>query len=133
MTRPALAALLLALGAATGACRAPRPVHFASDPPGARVVVDGTDSGFVTPCRLELRNKSSRRIDLELDGYQTATRFLGFEKRGELVYWRDAAVSYNTWDFPLWLGFRDFFVPYKRMSGESPGRLYVRMRRASDL
>jgi len=129
----ALPALLLATLLALGACRGPRPVHFASDPPGASVWIDGKDSGFVTPCRLELANRSSRKVELSLPGYQTSTRYLGLAKRGDLVYWRDAAVSYNTWDFPLWLGARDFFVPYKRRGGESPGRLFVRLRRASDL
>ena len=128
-----LAVLLLAALPAVGACRGPRPVHFASDPPGASVWIDGKDSGFVTPCRLELENRSKREVELVLPGYQSSTRILGLVGRGELVYWRDAAVSYNTWDFPLWLGARDFFFPYKRRGGESPARIFVRMRRASDL
>lgn len=136
MTRPALRARrapLWALALLATACAAQRPVHFASDPPGARVRVDGEDSGFVTPCRLELEDRSSRRIDLELSGFQTATRYLTLQDRGELVYWREAAVYYNTWNFPLWLGARDFFRPYKSLDGESPGRLFVRLRREADL
>lgn len=131
--RARLGACLGALALLTAGCAAQRPVHFASDPPGALVRIDGVDSGFVTPCRLELEDRSSRRVDIELAGFQTATRYLTLEDRGELVYWRDAVVHYNTWNFPLWLGARDFFVPYKSLDGEAPSRLFVRLQREADL
>lgn len=139
MNRPALRARLArraplwTLALLATACASQRPVHFASDPPGAAVLVDGVDSGFVTPCRLELEDRSSRRIDIELDGFQTATRYLTHQDRGELVYWREASVHYNTWNLPIWLGARDFFLPYKSLDGEAPRRLYVRLRREADL
>lgn len=117
----------LALAACQGT-----PVHFASEPPGARILIDGEDTGFVTPCRIQLPDRSRSTVEFVVPGYQTATRELSTRSRGELVYWRDAAVHYNTWNFPLWLGYRDFFWPYKFQGGEWPRRLYVRLKREAD-
>ena len=96
--RICLAALLLV----TSSCTSLRPVHFSSDPAGARILVDGQDSGFVTPCQIELPNEPLRRIDFVLPGYQSATRFLTTKKRVDVVYWRDAAVGYKTGEL-AWL------------------------------
>ena len=129
---PLRARFLISALALAPACVGPRPVHFSSEPPGARVVIDGQDSGFVTPCMLELRNRRSRRIDFVLPNYETTTRQLGLKSRGQLVYWRDSTVSYRTWNFPLWLSSEDFFLFYKRQGGEFPSRVFVRMRREAD-
>lgn len=130
----ALSALAVALLAWVGlaACASSAPVHFSSDPPGARVLIDGVDSGFVTPCLLELPNVPTRRVDFQLLGHQPATRYMHFEHRGELIYWRDASVHYRTWNFPLWLNPEDLFLFYENKSGESPSRIYVRLRRQTD-
>lgn len=126
-------ALAAALPLALGSCKAPHPIQFASDPPGASVLVDGVDTGFVTPCMLDIPDEDSRRVDIRLTGYQPATRYLTLQRGGELVYWRDSITRLETWRFPLWLGSEDFFIPYKRRGGESPARVYVRLRREADL
>ncbi len=123
--------LLLALALLSMGCRA-KGVSLATYPAGANVVVDGEDSGFSTPCVLNLDSGNSRRIDFELPGYTTATRMLVDRGRRELVYWRDATVNYNTWNFPLWLNLEDFFVPSKNRGGKMPGRVFVRLRRQAD-
>ncbi|MGI9102944.1 MAG: protein kinase domain-containing protein [Terriglobales bacterium] len=41
-----------------------------SDPPGARIFVDGADTGKVTPARVTV-NPGSRNVELRKDGYQT--------------------------------------------------------------
>lgn len=123
-----LAPLLLAL---VCACSAPRPVHFSSSPPGASVHVDGEDSGLVTPCLIDLEETSTRRVEFVLPGYQTEVRTLRHEDRSELVFWREAA-KVGAWNFPLWLPAEDFFLPRKDLSGETPARLYVRLRREAD-
>lgn len=111
------------------ACRTPTPVHFSSSPSGAAVLIDGQDTGFVTPCLIDLPDGPTRRVQFQLPGYRTEVRTLAHESRSELVYWSEATHSYKTWNFPLWLGSEDFFLPRKNLSGESPARLYVRMRR----
>ena len=122
--------LLVALLPLT-ACRTATPVHFSSSPPGVEVHIDGTDSGFVTPCLIDLEDGPTRQVEFVLPGYVTELRSVAYAERKDLVYWREAAIM-NTWNFPLWLGAKDFFVPRKKILGESPARLYVRMRRQAD-
>lgn len=67
---PAL--LLLSLGAAVfllGRPAAPRSVAVASDPPGARVLVDLEDSGLETPCRIELAPDRNHLVQVSLPGH----------------------------------------------------------------
>ena len=127
--RLVLAGLCLAL---LGACRSSRGAYFFSDPPGARVVVDGRDTGFVTPCVMELKNKRRREVSFELTGYETAKRTLVVANRYSSIFWKDATVYYNTWRFPLWLNTEDFFLPIKLTRGELPNRVFVRLRRQAD-
>ena len=126
---PILAGMTLALLAG---CRAPRGVHFYSDPPGAQVVLDGRDTGFVTPCILDLKNKPEREVSFVLPGYAPARRSLKLDTRTTSVFWKDATVFYATWRFPLWLRTEDFWLPVKLQGGEFPKRVFVRLRREAD-
>lgn len=107
-------------------------VSIASEPPGARIKVDGRDSGFVTPCLLALQHGDGARIDLEYPGYVTATRLLTPDRQVYAILWSDMHVRPNVWNFPLWLNTRDLFVPVKYDKTLSPGRLYVKLERAAD-
>ncbi len=127
---PALLALLALLPLA---CRTAEPVHFSSSPPGAVVVIDGQESGFVTPCLIDLPDGPPRTIEFRLPGYQTVKREVRYDSRKELVFWREASGNLDTWNFPLWLNAEDFFIPRKNLSGESPQRLHVRLRREAEL
>jgi len=66
-------AALLPLFLACGGCRlfgmGDAQVSFFSEPPGARVIVDKQDTGFVTPCRITLASRDEHRVELELAGY----------------------------------------------------------------
>jgi hypothetical protein len=121
-----LAAAVLALMLSTGCVelgRAPG-VLVASSPPGARIVVDGKDSGFVTPAHLGL-SRDDHRLDIVLPGYQTASVRVDPTRRWGLIYWREAYVNSNTWRFPLWLNARDGFAPVKIDRDFEPGRIHV--------
>src|SRR5690349_7122568 len=83
-----------------------RGVMVASQPVGARVLVDGRDSGFVTPCCLAIDRKK-QRIDLVLDGYQRASRVVADDDRTYLIYWDEAYLGPNTYRFPTFLNFYD--------------------------
>jgi len=102
-------------------------VLFATDPPGARVVVDGTDSGMVTPCHIHLP-RDPQRVDLELAGYVTATRYVGPDSGTEILLWDEMAVATGTWRNPVWLEWWRFVFPIWHKRGMSPSRIYVRMR-----
>lgn len=124
---PRLTSLLFLLVCVS--CSAVRPVHFASEPPGARILVDGEDSGFVTPVALDLEDRELRKVEFVLPGYATATRMLTLQERSEIVTWKDSQLTARVWRFPLWLNTRDFWIPVKDLDGESPARVFVRMRR----
>ncbi|HIF40924.1 MAG TPA: PEGA domain-containing protein [Planctomycetes bacterium] len=112
-------------------------MHFSSAPAGAAILVDGEDSGFVTPALLDLPDPEDSRIEFVLEGYQTAVRQLDDERQGELVFWSEATTSPRKWNFPLFLPYTDFFFFYKRASAsrleqQVRGRIFVRLRRSSD-
>ncbi len=111
------------------ACASQVPVHFASAPPGARILLDGEDSGFVTPTSLDLPNKKHRTVEFVLPGYETAVRDLRTGKSRDYIFFDEWQLHYNTWRFPLWLNFADFFVERRTYKGERPSRVFVQMKR----
>lgn len=127
-----LAAILLALsGAACVAPSRPHGVVVASEPPGARILVDGIDSGWVTPMALKLPRDERARIDLWLDGYRPAT--VAVAPGGQkyyLILWRESYKDWDTWRFPLWLNYEDFLAPIKLSRGLQPSRIFVPLRLA---
>lgn len=132
---PRLATTLLALVAlAATACVAPdRPpgLVVASEPPGARILVDGRDSGWVTPMAMHLDRGDRARLDLVLDGYRPATVVV--EPGGQsfyLILWRESYKDWDTWRFPLWLNYKDFLAPVKLSKGLQPSRIFVPLRLA---
>ena len=133
MSRPRAIVPLLVACLAAACASSPKGVHFASDPPGARVLVDGEESGFVTPCVIKLDEDAALlRVDLELRGYATATRWVADEAHTEWVLWRDMLAYPNTWRFPLWLALADFMRPRQVVSTKAPARVFVRLQRRAD-
>lgn len=127
-----LAAALVALLSGCGILRGGDPkVVLASDPPGARVLVDREDSGFVTPCVLALP-RDDLRIDFVYPGYEDATRLLTPESDVYTIFWHEMYIRSVIWKFPLWLNTKDFFAPVKYRKYLSPNRIYVRLERTAD-
>ncbi len=125
--------VLGAVGAAGCSTLAPdRAVVLSSDPPGAYVIVDGRDSGFSTPCKLDLDTGEDRRIDFELPGFRTETRLLTADHEVYALLWHEMNVHERAWRFPLFLNFGDFLVPVKWTNTHSPGRVHVVLDRLSD-
>lgn len=112
--------------------QAPRGIVVSSDPPGATVSIDGKDSGFVTPCVLDVDADDDRRVDIALKGYEMETRFITPDHEVYAILWREMSAEFRTFDFPLFLNFRDFFAPVKVTETVSPGRIHVRLDRAAD-
>jgi len=126
---------LLCLVASATSCKMiakSAPVSIASEPPGARILVDKRDSGFVTPAVLMLDLDETARVELQYPGYVTATRILVPDRLNETVLWRDMHNHSSTWNFPLWLNARDGFAPFTTVRRLSPGRVYVRLERSAD-
>lgn len=121
-----------ALLALSFGCAAPHPSIFATDPPGALVIVNGEDSGFVTPCAMDL-SSDPHVIEFTLPGYASATRKTYPEKQRYAVLYREWISNTDTWRFPFWLNVEDLFVPIKIISTQSPQRIFVRLRRQADI
>lgn len=133
LARLAAAVAVPFLGTGCVLFREPQGLVVSSDPVGASVQIDGRDTGFVTPCVLELDTDEDQRVDVVLDGYRTETRWVTPDHEVYAVLWREMSVGRDTWDFPLFLNFRDFFVPVKVTQKLSPGRIHVRLDRAADV
>lgn len=75
------AAILLAAG-----CTTTRRIEVSSLPPGARILIDGEDSGLRTPSDLQLPTKdSSYTVSLEKPGYNPASRVVRLQKDVDVI------------------------------------------------
>jgi len=106
-------------------------VRMSSTPPGAHVLVDGTNSGHVTPCAVHLDPKTPHVVRFELAGYAPAERLLTPGDRRDLAYWRDADRWPSSFAFPLFLPFSDFWLPRRRDSSLQSPRMHVKLRLAN--
>lgn len=131
MNSSVLRTALLALPLLVGCQTTNHPVSLATDPAGARILIDGRDSGFVTPALLRLE-REDQTVRFELEGFVAEERELHPGKRRSTIYWREMSVSYRTWHFPLWLNRDDTFTPYKVDKSLMPHRLFVRLKREAD-
>ena len=112
--------------------RKPVGVHFSTTPPGALVVIDGMQSGFATPCMLDLDEDDSYRVEFELEGYQTAGLYLSPDRRWELITFDESRNEGLGWRFPLWLPFGEFWMPIRTNTALSPSRIHMRLRLGAD-
>ena len=103
-------------------------VTFSSEPPGARVIVDGVDSGFVTPTALALIRGDWHRVELRREGYEPVTRLISPQIRIYTIPWTDGYIGPGTWWFPLFLGVKDLFFPVLVDDNSSPQRIHARLR-----
>ena len=121
-------AVALLLVSACGTTR--KPVLLSTSPAGARILLEGRDTGFVTPKSLDLSDEPSPLVvEFDLPGYRIARRLLkdGVQKR--FVLYNDWTVYYNTWRFPLWLNWQDLFLQSVDIKGKQPARVFVRLDR----
>jgi hypothetical protein len=107
-------------------------VALSSRPSGARIYVNGEDSGFMTPAHIALPKGEWHRVDFALAGYRTSTRIISPDWRLFTVYWSDGNKGYRTWRFPLWMDGGDLFPPAQHRSVHTPARIHVQMRLDSD-
>jgi hypothetical protein len=104
---------------------------IASEPPGARVHVDGRDSGWVTPCRLALDAEETHVVMLRLEGYTPREVLLEPAHRHGFVDWRQAVNGVrSTIEFPILMPPGDLLLPFRELRATSPGRVFVRLRPA---
>ena len=128
--RSLLIPLLLAAGTLSGCIDiTPSGTFFASDPPGARILVDGRDSGWVTPCLIDLDEDEPHAVRIELSGFSAREVELGTHRRLHFIPWWYGVNSINIRGrFPLFLPTFDLLMPYRENDALSPARIFVHLR-----
>jgi PEGA domain len=100
---------------------------IATHPPGARLFVDGADSGFVTPAWIEVPSNDWHRLDVSLPGYEPQSRLVSPHKRVHAIPWTKGWIGVHTWWFPLLLPAEDFFFPVRVDDSLAPKRLHIQL------
>lgn len=109
-----------------------RPMVLSTNPPGATVLIDGKNSGYVTPCQIQLDIDEDVRLDFASPGFRTETRYLTPDDEVYAILWSEMNAGPQTWRFPLWLPLKDFLVPVKWTEAHGPGRIHIDLDRQSD-
>jgi hypothetical protein len=127
---PALACTLVLAGSGASCMTvSPPATAFASEPPGARVQVDGQDSGWITPCLIALDTDESHVVTLALDGYVPREIRLEPLRRTMIIDWEQAVAGIESSTvFPLLMPMQDLLLPFRQSRSLAPGRVFVRLR-----
>jgi hypothetical protein len=119
---------LLALALASCIHTSPAGTTLASRPPGARVLLDGRDTGWITPCALALAPEDAHVVRFELAGHGARELVLVPERRYHVVDWRLGANGLkSTVRFPTLLPLWDFALPFREARALAPGRVFVQL------
>lgn len=104
---------------------------FATEPPGARLLVDGRDSGWVTPCVVDLDDDDERVVRFELAGHVPRELVLVPLERHRIVDWYTGVNGVrSTIRAPVFMPMTDLVLPLRETRSLAPGRVFVRLRPA---
>jgi hypothetical protein len=108
-----------------------RHVLITSEPLGAKITVDGTDTGRTTPARLEIGGNFGRdhTVVLTKKGYRPAARRLYQWTEGYTSKWIDGAYDEVMFPLPFFWTAGDFVFPFGIRGALLPAELYVRLER----
>ncbi|MCU0864840.1 MAG: PEGA domain-containing protein [Planctomycetes bacterium] len=131
--RPLLLPLLLLLPACTWWTSQDR-VLITSDPLGARITVDGTDTGQTTPAKIAVAGNFGRdhTVTLQKRGYRPAQRRLYQFTEGYTAKWIDGAYSPELPPLPLFWTGGDFVFPFGIRGALLPAELHVQLQREDE-
>ncbi len=106
-------------------------VLITSDPLGARIEVDGRDTGRTTPATLAIGGNFGRDhlVRLTLEGHRPAVRRLYQYTEGYTSQWIDGAYDLVLPPLPLFWTAGDFVFPFAVRGALVPGDLYVKLYR----
>jgi hypothetical protein len=106
-------------------------VLVTSDPPGARILVDGIDTGRTTPAKLAIGGNFGRDhvVTLQKRGYRPARRRLYQYTEGYTAKWLDGAYEPGLPSLPLFWSAGDFFFPFGLRGALLPAELLVKLER----
>lgn len=100
---------------------------ISSDPLGARIFVDGEDTGFTTPKSLPLGGLfgHDHQIELKKKGYRTTTRRIYQYTEGYTSKWIDGAYDVVMFPVPIFWTAGDGLTPFGVRSAILPAELCV--------
>jgi len=104
-------------------------VLITSEPPGARILVDGIDTGKTTPTMLELGGllDSNHAIILQKKGYRPSGRMIYAYTEGYTSLVIDGVADLGLPPFPLFWTQGDFLTPLGVRWNHVPHDIYVRL------
>lgn len=122
--------LLLLLPACT-AWTSQDQVLITSDPLGARISIDGTDTGRTTPAKVAVAGNFGRdhTVTLNKRGYRPVQRRLYQHTEGYTSKWIDGVFSPVMPPLPLFWSPGDFVFPFGIRGALLPAELHVRLER----
>ncbi len=88
-------------------------VLVTSTPAGARILVDGEDTGKTTPAMVPLGGilGSDRNLTVRKKGFDPEHRRVVHYTRSYAARWIDGAVEPTLWSLPLWWPLGDWVLP----------------------
>jgi len=105
---------------------------FSSTPPGASVLLEGEDSGFVTPCMIHVDPDESHVVELRLPGFEPRAFRLAENRTYYVIPWSKGVASQMVWHFPLFVPVMDLLFPVRYDHQLHPGRIHVRLKPVLD-
>ena len=105
-------------------------VRITSEPAGARIVLDGVDTGYTTPRVLAIGGNfgTDHTVRLEKTGFHPATRTLYQQQEGYTSKWIDGAFDLVMPPMPLFWTTGDVFAPLGVRGALLPRELHARLR-----
>jgi hypothetical protein len=120
----AIALAAAALGCAVSYSRRTM-VTVTSDPPGARILVDGRETGLTTPAQIA--PGASARITVEKEGHAPSTRGVGSLTSVRFPRWLDGAVSDPSIAVPVFWVSSDLLRPIQIVRGVGARHVYFHL------
>ena len=104
-------------------------VLITSEPPGAKIWVDGKDTGKTTPSLIELGGllDNDHAITLTKKGYLTGGRLISSFTEGYTVRLIDGVAEIGLPPFPLFWTVGDLLVPFGVRWDHVPHDIYVKL------
>lgn len=126
MLRLAASSLALLLGSCVSVSNQPA-VVVTSEPLGAQVTVDGTDTGLTTPCRLDIGwfLRGNHLVELHKPGYGKQQRIVAQYTAGRSSRWIDGAFDTSMPPLPFFWTPGDFVAPLQVQATCVPSNLHV--------
>ncbi|MBX3462451.1 MAG: PEGA domain-containing protein [Planctomycetes bacterium] len=109
-------------------------VVVTSEPPGARILIDGIDTGHTTPAALQIGGSFGRDhvLELRLAGHRPAVRRFHQYTEGYTSKWIDGAYDPVMPPLPFFWTFGDFVFPFAVRGAMVPGEVYVKLYREDE-